>query len=137
MIHKINTNWMRAVVDGELTTIFPDAWASVINSLNGTWGLFNYRPFTSDRTIEMQIDVSKNRFIGEISTTLEGSQVLTMPYNVQGFARVLVETVVGGVVTASTVYVIEQSGATTPETLNLNLSTGQKLITVSGIARRT
>ena len=123
--------------DCDVEHSFDDAWAGIINSLNGTWGLFTYRPFTSDRTIEMQVDVSKNRFTGGISTVLEGAQVLTLPYNVQGFARVLVETVVGGVVTASTVYVIDQSGATTPETLNLTLPTGQKLITVSGIARRT
>ena len=100
-------------------------------------GDITYRPFKGVEAIEMDVSVMKSKFIGELDTTLEGSQTFVMPYVLVEAGKLTIEVVSGGIVTSTIVYVIDQSTSLNPEELAINLPSGRKLISVTGKARRT
>jgi hypothetical protein len=128
-LFKVNTGWLRAVEGATLLPAFADAWSSIINALEGTWGNTSFKSFNSETVI---YDVIKGRFEGSLDTTYEGPATITLPYTITGVGRVKIDEVLGGIIIASTTYIIEEGD----QSVNVTLTPGRKLITISGKARR-
>jgi len=136
MIHKITTSWIKSVNGEVLTSAFSDAWANVVNALNGVWGETNYRPLKGVESLETEVQVIKSRFTVDFETNLEGDYTLVIPYPMTNFARVRIQYVSGISLASEIVYIVNQGTSLGLEELPINLSSGRKLITITGTARR-
>ena len=129
MIHKINTSWVRSIQDNRLTETFQDAWSTVINAVNGSWGDINYYMIPDQ---EVTAFILQGNFTAQLDTDVENDVTVSLPYISKGVSKVIVDYIVGDTVTETVVYVIEQG----QQDLSITLQAGRKLITVEGTARR-
>jgi hypothetical protein len=128
-LYKVNTGWLRSVVGLEINATFADAWSSIINALEGSWGTTSFRSFNNE---EVFYDIIKGKYLGTHETSLEGLYTITLPYESKNLSKVLIEVISGNEVTSSTTYIIEQGSLN----IDILLPNGRKLITISGTARR-
>jgi len=131
-IFKINTSWLKAVSDNKLSDSFQDAWAIVVNVLDGAWGIVNHNIIDNDDTTNTQFKIIKNDFIAKWRTEVDGAVTITLPFEkIENTSQIEVNYFdVSGTVTSSDKYVIDS------QTNNITLSSGDKLIIISGTTRR-
>lgn len=131
MIQKVTTAWAKSSREADLPDSFNNAWSSLLNSLEGSWGYVEYRPLTG---VEAQAEVFRSTFFSIFETSLEGNFTLTAPFPVSGPCVVTVRSVGGsGEVTGTTEYIISDGNQSVP----IALISGLKVITLQGAARRT
>jgi hypothetical protein len=128
----MNTSWLKAVTDNILSDSFQDAWAIVVNVLDGAWGIVNHNIIANDDTTNTQFKIIKNDFIAKWRTDTSGSVAITLPFEkIENTSQIEVNYFdVSGTVTSTDKYVIDS------QTKNITLSSGDKLIIISGTTRR-
>jgi hypothetical protein len=128
MIYKNNTSWLKAVVDNRLTDAFQSAWANIINSLDGAWGEINSKVFLDK---EMTFKITKSQFKGTLLTDTEGDVTITLPFlpSLDSMVEVYYHDN-NDMITSENKYIIKE------KTKEITLTTGNKLIVISGTCRR-
>ena len=131
-IFKMNTSWLKAVTDNILSDSFQDAWAIVVNVLDGAWGIVNHNIIENDDTTNTQFKIIKNDFIAKWRTEVDGAVTITLPFEkIENTSQIEVNYLLGsGQVFSTDKYVIDE------QTNNITLSSGDKLIIISGTTRR-
>ena len=131
MIHKVNTSWVRAVMGRSIEDTFQDAWNTILNAIEGSWGDITFKILDD---VETKASIIKSNYKASVDVSnVSGLTTITIPYVSVGPAFILVETVNGtGLITNSSKYVIEQ-GVTSKD---VNIPSGRNIITVTGTARR-
>ena len=133
MIHKVITSWIK---EGDESS-FTSAWTTIINAIAGTWGDITYKPLDG-QDLDVTVNVIKSAFTAQFllkGNVAAGGYTLKSPYTVQDVFKVTVEDITAGVVTSSTVYVVEQNGAAEPS-VAITVTGNEQLITITGTARR-
>lgn len=133
MIFKINTGWTQTVDRNKLLGSFGDAWNSILNALDGTWGTISFDIDGSGKPeASVTATVLRGQWNAEWETVLDGAVTLRFPCACAGPTLVVVRTIVAGLVTTSSEYVLDK----TATSVSVTLPEGNKHITMSGSARR-
>jgi len=127
-IFKINTSWIKSVSDGKIQESFVDAWSNIINATRGSWGdiTTNIVP-----NVPLTFQLTQGRFFAIWETELEGSQELTLPFEVLGITTIKIQYVLGAEVTSENTYILDNG-----KTINVDFSSGRKIVTIDGFARK-
>lgn len=131
-IFKMNTSWLKAVTGNTLSDAFQDAWSLVVNVLDGAWGNVSHNVISGDSSTNCQFEIIKNNFKTIWRTDVSGSITVTLPFDkIKNDGLIEVNYFdVSGTVTSTDKYVIDS------QTKNLTLSSGDKLIIITGTTRR-
>lgn len=128
MIQKMNSSWLRAVVDNRLTDAFQSAWANIINSIEGDWGNVTSKVLPNE---EVTFKIIKSEFKGTLLTDTEGDVTITLPFLPSADSLIKIYYYDSdGLVTSANKYIIND------KTKNITLNSGDKLIEISGTCRR-
>ena len=128
MIYKNNPSWLRAVVNNKLTDVFQSAWANIINSIEGDWGTTTSKVLPNE---EVTFKIIKSEFKGTLITDTEGDVTITLPFLPSTGSLIKIYYYdSNGLVISGNKYIIND------KTKNISLTSGQKLIEISGTCRR-
>lgn len=127
---KITPAWSRAIPGSDA---FAAAWGVVLNALSGGWGSVRY-PMIPGHEVEARL--IQGAFVAELdipaSPDVSGTTVVSLPMACLGVGKVTVQSIVGGAITATETYIVEDGG----DTASVVLPVGRKLVTATGTARR-
>jgi len=135
MITKITSTWVKSVVGGDtLVDTFENAWAAVINALTGTWGYISFDLIAGipDKAARVTAHVIQSSYSATLDTELSGEQTINLPAISNGASLVTIKYINNSFVQSIQEYLIDEPN----KSIDLNLTSGRKLITVSGTARR-
>lgn len=129
MINKVNTSWLRAVTDNKITSAFQDAWAVVINAIEGNWGI-TVNEVLPNESVEFKI--IKSEYKGSLFTTSQGDLQFTLPFKPSKDSIVEINYYdTNNQINTIDKYIIEEDVFTIQ-----NIQAGDKLITFTGTTRR-